>query len=142
METATDGRGIKTVYTYDTRDRARTVSSTNLTVTYSYDGDGNLKSRTDTSGTTGRDYDELNRESVRTLQSGAQAALAYTPGGDVDHYTDPTGKTDYTWDKSGRLDYLTDPAGKKTDFDYDNNDKRTTTLHPGGTTQSFTSAVT
>ncbi|MGW0649014.1 RHS repeat-associated core domain-containing protein [Streptomyces umbrinus] len=138
VETATDGRGIKTVYVYDTRDRVKTVSSTNSTVTYSYDGDGNLKSRTDASGTTRWDYDKLNRESVRTLQSGAQTALAYTPGGDVDHYTDPTGRTDYTWDKAGRLDHLTDPVGKKTDFDYDNNDKRTTTVYPGGTTQSFT----
>lgn len=138
VETATDGRGIKTVYGYDTRDRVKTVSSTNSTLTYSYDGDGNLTSRTDASGTTRWDYDELNRESVRTLQNGAQTALAYTPGGEVDHYTDPTGKTDYTWDKAGRLDFLTDPAGKKTDFDYDNNDKRTKTVYPGGTTQSFT----
>ncbi|MGX1372234.1 RHS repeat-associated protein [Streptomyces canus] len=136
VETATDGRGIRTVYVYDTRDRVKTVSSTNLTLTYSYDGDGNLKVRTDASGTTKWDYDRLNREKVRTLQSGAQTALAYTPGGDVDYYTDPTGKTDYTWDAAGRLDYLTDPAGKKTDFDYDNNDKRTKTVYPGGTTQS------
>ncbi|MFE2267495.1 hypothetical protein ACFXB2_37370 [Streptomyces griseosporeus] len=91
--------------------------STNDTVTFSYDGDGNLKSRTDASGTTTWDYDKLNRESVRTLQNGAQTALAYTSGGDVDYYTDPTGTTDYTWDKAGRLDYLTDPSGKKTDFD-------------------------
>ncbi|WP_455680235.1 hypothetical protein [Streptomyces griseosporeus] len=54
---------------------------------------------------------------MRTLQNGAQTALAYTSGGDVDYYTDPTGTTDYTWDKAGRLDYLTDPSGKKTDFD-------------------------
>jgi RHS repeat-associated protein len=138
VETAVDGRGIKTVYVYDSRDRVKTLSSTNSTVTYSYDGDGNVKSRTDASGTTKWDYDKLNRESLRTLQNGAQTALAYTPGGEVDHYTDPTGRTDYTWDKAGRLDFLTDPAGKKTDFDYDKNDKRTTTVYPGGTTQSFT----
>ncbi|OUD03132.1 Wall-associated protein [Streptomyces swartbergensis] len=136
VETVTDGRGIKTVYAYDNRDRVRKMSSTNATVTYSYDGDGNVKSRTDASGTTGWDYDKLNRESVRTLQNGAQTALAYTPGGDVDYYTDPTGKTDYTWDKAGRLDYLTAPDGKKTDFDYNENDKRTKTVYPGGTTQA------
>ncbi|MEV5275754.1 RHS repeat-associated core domain-containing protein [Streptomyces werraensis] len=136
VETVTDGRGIKTVYVYDNRDRVTKVSSTNATVTYFYDGDGNVKSRTDASGTTKWDYDELNRESVRTLQNGAQTALAYTPGGDVDFYTDPTGKTDYTWDKAGRLDYLTAPDGKKTDFDYNNNDKRTKTVYPGGTTQT------
>ncbi|MFM9563761.1 hypothetical protein [Streptomyces turgidiscabies] len=138
VKTVTDGRGIHTVYGYDTRDRVKEASSTNRTVSYSYDGDGNIETRTDASGTTQWDYDELSREKVRTLQNGAQTALAYTPGGDVDYYTDPTGKTDYTWDKAGRLDYLTDPAGKKTDFDYDNNDKRTETAYPGGTTQSFT----
>ncbi|MFC8870227.1 RHS repeat-associated core domain-containing protein [Streptomyces sp. NPDC057148] len=138
VETVKDGRGITTVYAYDSRDRVREVSSTNFTVTYTYDGDGNVKSRTDASGTTKWDYDKLNRESVRTLQNGAQTALAYTPGGDVDFYTDPTGTTDYTWDKAGRLDYLTAPDGKKTDFDYNNNDKRTKTVYPGGTTQTVT----
>ncbi|MEW2266066.1 RHS repeat-associated core domain-containing protein [Streptomyces sp. NPDC047853] len=138
VETVTDGRGIKTVYDYDNRDRVREVSSTNSTVTYTYDGDGNVKSRTDASGTTTWEYDRLNREKRRTLQNGAQAVLAYTPGGDVDFYTDPTGKTDYTWDKAGRLDHLTAPDGKKTDFDYNNNDKRTKTVYPGGTTQTVT----
>ncbi|MFE6365883.1 RHS repeat-associated core domain-containing protein [Streptomyces sp. NPDC057806] len=138
VKTVTDGRAIQTVYTYDNRDRVMTVSSTNATVTYSYDGDGNVKSRTDASGTTSWDYDKLNREKVRTLQNGAQTALAYTPGGEVDYYTDPTGKTDYTWDKAGRLDFLTAPDGKKTDYEYNSNDKRTKTVYPGGTTQSVT----
>ncbi|MFD0053767.1 RHS repeat-associated core domain-containing protein [Streptomyces sp. NPDC127168] len=138
VETVKDGRNITTVYVYDNRDRVREVSSTNSTVTYTYDGDGNVKSRTDASGTTTWKYDKLNREWVRTLQNGAQTALAYTPGGDVDYYTDPTGTTDYTWDTAGRLDYLTAPDGKKTDFEYNNNDKRTKTVYPGGTTQSVT----
>ncbi|MEU8294611.1 RHS repeat-associated core domain-containing protein [Streptomyces pseudogriseolus] len=138
VETVKDGRGITTVYAYDTRDRVREVSSTNFTVTYTYDGDGNVTTRSDASGFTKWEYDKLNRESVRTLQNGAQTALAYTPGGDVDFYTDPTGTTDYTWDKAGRLDYLTAPDGKKTDFDYNNNGKRTKTVYPGGTTQTVT----
>ncbi|MEU7283054.1 RHS repeat-associated core domain-containing protein [Streptomyces sp. NPDC045431] len=138
VETVTDGRGIKSVYVYDTRDRVTKVSSTNTTVTYTYDGDGNLTSRTDATGTTVWTFDKLNREATRTLQHGAQTVLAYTPGGEVDHYTDPNGKTDYTWDAAGRLDFLIDPAGKKTDFDYDNNDKRTKTVYPGGTTQTVT----
>ncbi|WP_053849537.1 hypothetical protein [Streptomyces sp. NRRL B-24085] len=80
------------------------------TGSYSYDGDGNVMTRTDASGTTRWDYDKLNLEKVRTLQSDAQTALAYTPGGDVDYYSDPTGKTDCTWDAAGRLDYLTGRA--------------------------------
>ncbi|WP_308282244.1 RHS repeat-associated core domain-containing protein [Streptomyces lichenis] len=138
LETAIDGRGIKSVYDYDNRDRVVSVSSTTQTVTYAYDADGNTVSRKDASGTTGWAFDALNRESTRTLQNGVQTVLAYTPGGDVDWYTDANGKTDYTWDAAGRLDHLTDPGGKKTDFDYDNNDKRTKTTYPGGTTQTVT----
>ncbi|MFC8829669.1 RHS repeat-associated core domain-containing protein [Streptomyces sp. NPDC057137] len=137
-ETVTDGRGIKSVYTYDSRDRVTEVSSTNSTVTYTWDGDGNQTSRTDASGTTRWDFDALNRESVRTLQNGAQTALAYTPGGEVDHYTDPNGKTEYTWDIAGRLTELKDPADKTTIYAYNDNDRRTKTTYPGGTTQSVT----
>jgi YD repeat-containing protein len=86
-----------------------------------------MRSRTDASGTTKGDYDKLNRESVRTLQNGAQTALAYTPGGDIDFSTDPTAR---------RITPGTRPAA--TDFDYNNNDKRTKTVHPGGTTQTVT----
>lgn len=111
-ETVTDGRGIKSVYAYDSRDRVTQISSPNSTVRYTWDGDGNQTSRTDASGTTRWDFDGLNRESVRTLQNGAQTALAYTPGGEVDHYTDPNGTTDYTWDTAGRLTELKDPANK------------------------------
>ncbi|MFF2189911.1 RHS repeat-associated core domain-containing protein [Streptomyces sp. NPDC058155] len=137
-ESVTDGRGIKSVYVYDSRDRVTQVSSPNSTVRYTWDGDGNQTSRTDASGTTRWDFDGLNRESVRTLQNGAQTAVAYTPGGEVDHYTDPNGTTDYTWDAAGRLTELKDPANKTTAYGYNNNDKRTKTTYPGGTAQSVT----
>ncbi|MFJ3539615.1 RHS repeat-associated core domain-containing protein [Streptomyces sp. NPDC090109] len=58
--------------------------------------------------------------------------------GRIHWYKDPNGKTDYTWDKAGRLTELLDPAGKKTTYEYNNNDKRTKTTYPGGTTQSIT----
>ncbi|WP_347560681.1 RHS repeat-associated core domain-containing protein [Streptomyces sp. AcH 505] len=137
-ETVTDGRGIQSVYVYDKRDRVKTVSSTNSTVRYTYDADGNLTSRTDPTGTTAWEYDPLNRESVRTLQDGTEAVLAYTPRGDLDYASDPNGTTDYTWDDAGRLTTLKDPANKTTNYTYDNNDARTKTTYPGGTTQTVT----
>ncbi|MFF7849046.1 RHS repeat-associated core domain-containing protein [Streptomyces sp. NPDC007910] len=138
--TSTDGRGVKTLYTYDARDRiTKTDTSGYATVTHTYDADGNTTSRTDTTGTTTWIFDKLNRETIRTLQDGSTTTLAYTPGaGEVDWYKDPNGKTDYTWDKAGRLTELLDPAGKKTTYEYNNNDKRTKTTYPGGTTQSIT----
>ncbi|MEU8892520.1 RHS repeat-associated core domain-containing protein [Streptomyces sp. NPDC048442] len=138
VETSTDGRGIKAVYTYDNRDRIREVSSTSTTVTYVYDGDGNLSQRTDDGGLITYQFDPLSRETVRTLQDGSQAVLTYTPAGNVDTYTDPAGLTDYTYDDANRLKTLKDPAGRVTSYDYNANDKRTKTTYPGGTVQEVT----
>ncbi|MFB7931965.1 RHS repeat-associated core domain-containing protein [Streptomyces sp. NPDC056039] len=137
-ETVTDGRGIKSVYTYDNRDRITQVSSTNDTVRYYYDGDGNLRQRDDGTGTTKYEFDPLSRESVRTLQNGSQTKLTYTPAGNVDTYEDPAGVTDYTWNEVNKLSELKDPSGKTTTYKYNANDFRTTTTYPGGTVQEVT----
>ncbi|MFF3711790.1 RHS repeat-associated core domain-containing protein [Streptomyces phaeochromogenes] len=137
-ETVVDGRGIKSVYVYDHRDRVKVVSTTNTTVTYTYDGDGNLKQRTDDIGTVKYDFDPLSRETVRTLQDGSQTALAYTPAGNIDTYTDPQGVVDYIWDAANNLKALKDPTGRTTSYEYDNNDVRTRTTYPGGTVQTVT----
>ncbi len=137
-ETVTDGRGIKAVYVYDHRDRVKSVSSTNDTVRYEYDGDGNLKQRSDGTGVTSYDFDPLSRETVRTLQNGSQTKLTYTAAGNVDTYQDPAGTTDYTWDAANRLSEFKDPAGKITTYGYNNNDVRTKTSYPGGTMQEVT----
>ncbi|MCT7352983.1 DUF6531 domain-containing protein [Streptomyces sp. 15-116A] len=137
-ETATDGRGIKTVYVYDHRDRITKVSSTNTTVNYAYDGDGNLTQRSDSTGVTKYAFDPLSRETVRTLQNGSQTKLSYTPAGNVDTYEDPAGVTDYTWNEVNKLTALKDPTGKTTTYKYNANDVRTTTTYPGGTVQTVT----
>ncbi|WP_406011206.1 DUF6531 domain-containing protein [Streptomyces sp. NBC_00637] len=134
-ETVTDARGIKTVYVYDNRDRIKTVSSTNDTVSYWYDGDGNLTQRSDGTGTITYKFDPLQRETIRTLQDGSQTLLAYTPAGNVDYYKDPAGTTDYTWNDVNKLKELKDPQGRITTYGYNNNDFRTTTTYPGGTVQ-------
>ncbi|MEU6393646.1 RHS repeat-associated core domain-containing protein [Streptomyces sp. NPDC046939] len=137
-ETITDGRGIKKVFVYDNLDRIKTVSTTNDTVRYWYDGDGNLRQRDDSTGTIKYEFDPLQRETVRTLQDGSQTLLAYTPAGNVDFYQDPAGKTDYTWNEVNTLSSLKDPQGRVTTFEYNRNDKRTVTKYPGGTTQTYT----
>jgi RHS repeat-associated protein len=134
-ETVTDARGIKVVYVYDNLDRIKTVSSTNDTVRYWYDGDGNLVQRSDSTGTVKYQFDPLQRETVRTLQDGSQTLLAYTAAGNVDYYQDPAGRTDYTWNEVNKLTELKDPQGRVTTYGYNNNDVRTTTTYPGGTVQ-------
>ncbi|MEU1075117.1 MULTISPECIES: RHS repeat-associated core domain-containing protein [unclassified Streptomyces] len=135
-ETVTDGRGIKTVYAYDHRDRVTKVSSTHDTVTYAYDGDGNLVQRSDGTGVIKYAFDPLSRETVRTLQDGSQTRLTYTPAGNVDTYSDPAAVTAYIYNEVNKLRELKDPTGKTTTYAYDNNDFRTKTNYPGGTVQS------
>jgi RHS repeat-associated protein len=137
-ETAVDGRGIKTVYTYDNRDRITKVSSTNATVAYAYDGDGNLKQRSDSTGITKYDFDPLNRETVRTLQDGSQTVLVYTAEGNVESYTDPAGTVKYTYTKTNNLESLTEPDGKKTAYAYNANDARIKRTLPNGVVESTT----
>ncbi|MVO86417.1 RHS repeat protein [Streptomyces sp. p1417] len=134
----TDGRGVKSVYAYDERDRIVKVSAPATTVTYSYDGDGNLTQRSDGTGVIKYAFDPLSRETVRTLQNGSQTKLTYTPAGNVDTYQDPAGVTDYTWNKVNKLTKLKDPTGRTTAYEYDNNDIRTRTTYPGGTVQTVT----
>ncbi|MET9800298.1 RHS repeat-associated core domain-containing protein [Streptomyces sp. NPDC006368] len=137
--TAKDGRGVTTLYEYDERDRITKVDTSGYaTVTYSYDGDGNLKQRSDGSGVITYDFDPLSRETVRTLQNGSQTKLTYTPAGNVDTYTDPAGTTDYTWNAANKLTQLKDPTGKVTTYAHNNNDFRTKTTYPGGTVQEVT----
>ncbi|MGW0117905.1 RHS repeat-associated core domain-containing protein [Streptomyces sp. NPDC003327] len=136
---ARDGRGVTTLYTYDHRDRIVKVDTSGYaTVTYSYDGDGNLTLRSDGTGVTAYAFDPLSRETVRTLQNGSQTRLTYTPAGNVDTYEDPAGLTDYTWNEVNKLTQLKDPTGKVTTYTYNSNDVRTKTTYPGGTAQEVT----
>ncbi|MEV7699924.1 RHS repeat-associated core domain-containing protein [Streptomyces sp. NPDC086779] len=136
-ESVTDGRGVTTLYEFDERDRITKIeTSGHATVTYAYDGDGNLKQRSDGTGVTRYDFDPLSRETVRTLQNGSQTRLTYTPAGNVDTYEDPGGLTDYSWNKVNKLSELKSPTGKITTYEYDRNDARTKTTYPGGTVQN------
>ncbi|MFG1667669.1 hypothetical protein [Streptomyces sp. Y7] len=47
MKTATDGRGTAVTFTYDHRDRITKVNGPTGWAEYAWDGDGNLKQRSD-----------------------------------------------------------------------------------------------
>ncbi|MFJ1588458.1 hypothetical protein ACIOC1_34670 [Streptomyces sp. NPDC088197] len=79
------------------------VTSGGASVTYTFDGDSNQRSRVDATGTTTYAMDKLNREPLRTLTDGSTTLLTYTPHGHIDTYTDPTGLVDYGYGAAGRL---------------------------------------
>ncbi|MFF7542236.1 RHS repeat-associated core domain-containing protein [Streptomyces canus] len=134
-DTVTDGRGVKTVYTYDKRDRLKTQTSDGKTVTFTYDADGNIKTRTTPAGTSSYTYDEQNRERTRTLPAGGISSVTYDAAGNVKTATDAGGTLTYDYNDANQLTILTQPGGAKTTYDYDKNGDRTATTYPGGTVQ-------
>jgi RHS repeat-associated protein len=148
--TATDGRGNTTYYAYDGNDRITQVSHTAgscpaaTCVDYTYDGAGNLTSRTSPTGATSYTYDALNRPITKT-QAGVLAATAtYDPASNLTSYTDPNGTIGYGYDSANRLVSLAEPGGSCplaatipnstacTVFGYDADNRRTTTGNPNG----------
>lgn len=141
-KTVTDGRSVTTTYTYDNHDRVKTLATSggsgDLTVAYTYDRDGHLRTQTDASGTITYTYDALGRESTRTLADGATYTQGYDPAGNLKTYTDASGTVTYGYDDANHLTSLKDPAGATTTFTYDNDGNRLTTKLPGSVTQTAT----
>ncbi|MFJ2631490.1 hypothetical protein ACIO6U_05935 [Streptomyces sp. NPDC087422] len=75
----TDGCG-NLVKTTDTR-TTKVVTSGGASVTYTFDGDGNQRSRVDATGTTTYAMDKLNREPLRTLTDGSTTLSLFQPAG-------------------------------------------------------------
>ncbi|MCC9157879.1 hypothetical protein LZP81_24730 [Streptomyces parvulus] len=134
-DTVTDGRGVKTVYTYDKRDRLKTQTSDGKLTTFVYDADGNIRSRTSPAGASVYTYDEQNRERTRTLPAGGSSEVTYDAAGNVKTATDAGGTLTYDYNDANQLTTLTQPGGAKTSYGYDKNGDRTTTTYPGGTEQ-------
>ncbi|MFJ5038208.1 RHS repeat-associated core domain-containing protein [Streptomyces parvulus] len=134
-DTVTDGRGVKTVYTYDKRDRLKTQTSDGKLTTFVYDADGNIRSRTSPAGASVYTYDEQNRERTRTLPAGGSSSVTYDEAGNVKTATDAGGTLTYDYNDANQLITLTQPGGAKTSYGYDKNGDRTTTTYPGGTEQ-------
>lgn len=149
VATSTDGKGQTATYSYDNDDRltqtrygASCVAAS--CVTYTYDANGNLKTRVDASGTTTNSYDVQNRPTAKTTGAGTTTSLTYDQASNVTSYTDPTGTVAYAYDANNRLTALAEPGGscpgtlvfpnntKCTGFSYDNNNRRTATTYPNG----------
>jgi RHS repeat-associated protein len=155
--TSSDGRGNTAHYGYDGNGRTTQVSQA-LTgcpvatcVSYTYDGAGNLTSRTSPTGVTSYTYDGLNRPTTKTQAGVLVATATYDPASNLTSYTDTTGTTGYGYDSANRLVSLAEPGGSCpayptpvstpnatacTGFGYDSDNRRTTTSSPNGQTST------
>ncbi|WP_410626763.1 RHS repeat-associated core domain-containing protein [Amycolatopsis sp. cmx-8-4] len=125
-----DGRGLRTIYAYDRADRVKTIQYSDGTpdVAFTYDGAGNVLTRTDTSGTTTFTYDAQNRITSRTANSGGGTlSYGYDKAGNLTSKTDARGATTYGYDAANQVTEMTTPNGQKTAFAYDDDGKRTDT---------------
>jgi RHS repeat-associated protein len=78
--------------------------------TYSYDDNGNLSSKTDTSGTTTSTWDYENRLARVTLPGGSQVSFKYDPMGRRIQKTSAAGTVNYVYDGANILEEV-DSAG-------------------------------
>lgn len=147
VATSKDGKNQTATYAYDGNDRllqTRYGTCVPATcVTYTYDANGNLKTRVDAAGTTTNSYDVQNRPMSKTI-GGVTTSLAYDAASNVTSFTDPTGTVSYRYDAANRLTALAEPGGscpatpafpnstKCTGFGYDDNNRRTATMYPNG----------
>ena len=99
-----------------------------MTVTYAYDGAGNLKTQTDPSGTTSYTYDGRNQVLTKNAASGGGTlTYNYDADGNLTLVKDAGGTTTYSYNTRNLLASLTDPAGKLWQFAYNADGLRTTT---------------
>ena len=156
-----------TSYTYDAMDRVTQIlyggdtacmPSSGNCITYTYDADGNVTQRVDSTGTYTFAYDALNRLTDKGTPSGADACSGSSPAGHHLHLmTAPrtsrraamrSGTTHYYYDAGNRLTSQVEPGGSSgcaapsttatgcTAYGYDADNHLTTTRFPGGAKQT------
>ncbi|HEY4094045.1 MAG TPA: RHS repeat-associated core domain-containing protein [Baekduia sp.] len=151
VHTATDGNGQTTTATYDGEDRVTRIdySPSGAWMTFTYDANGNVTQRADSSGhTTTYGYDTLNRRTSETFPGSRTNTYVYDKASNLTSITDADGVTSYTYDDANRLASVTSPKpGGGTDaITYTYTDPATstapsaqTTSYPGGLQQVATS---
>ncbi len=128
-------------YTYDNFDRITAVTYANsngtgvISVTRTYDHDGNLTATTDPQGTTSHAIDALNRVTQDSMPGGHSNTYTHDAAGNLTSYADGSGTTAYTYNGLNQLVSMTEPGDSSpTTFTYDVNGRLTRTTYPGGVT--------
>ncbi len=145
IATATDGNGTTLGYDYDPLDRVLAI--VNLSATgrdvreeNHYDRNGNLTTTISPDARTDYTYTPRNElaSSVRTTRWDTEFVdYGYDASGNVSWMQDVNGVTRYHYDPAYRVISLDTPWGQNVRFAYDNENRRTRTVYPGGASQQF-----
>lgn len=132
----TDGNGKTTFYAYDAMDHVTRISyNDGSSISYAYDKNGNVVSRSDNTGTTTFTYDLFNRLRYKSVRNGWGPSYTYDAVGNLASAGDsggPGGVVRYTYDPANHLASLTEPSGAMTTFSHDANGQRTGVNYPNG----------
>ncbi|MGH3504426.1 MAG: RHS repeat-associated core domain-containing protein [Nocardioidaceae bacterium] len=138
------GTGVTRSYTLDAAGRQSQVaySDGTHTVARSFDGDGNLTSRTGATGTTSYTVDAVNRLVRKNLPGPVVLAYGYDKTGNLTSLRDGRGTTSYAYDPVNNLTKMNESGGTVDTFAYNRNNQRTDTWgdtgpNPGNTPSQF-----
>jgi RHS repeat-associated protein len=107
-------------------------------VTFKYDKDGNVVEMTDGTGTTTKEYDQLDR--LTEVKNGAKEVVKYLYdlGNQQTEITYPNGKTvKRSFDKAGRMEKVADWLGWESTFTYNRDSQVKSSSFPGETSDSY-----
>src|SRR5450755_2876267 len=132
VSVVTYGNGSTVTYTYDQGNRILQAAygggAKTVTITYAYDGAGNLTTETSPTGTITYAYDGLNLVTSRTATSGGGTlSYGYDADGNLTSARDAGGTTTYVYNARNLMNLMTDPAGNLWQFSYDADGRRVTT---------------
>lgn len=133
-----------TDFTYDIHGRMRSQTIGEDSISYTYDNNGNQLTMTDSTGTTTRAYDELDRATSKIVPNIGTSTYDYdiiTGVPDkciMERSTDPKGNvTEKITDEAGRLCKVT-ADGQTSTYDYYENGNRKSVLYPNGSKEEYT----
>ncbi|MBQ8924136.1 MAG: glycohydrolase toxin TNT-related protein [Lachnospiraceae bacterium] len=137
----TNGRGEETVYEYDKLGRITSLTDELGTISYTYDGNGNILTVSETgkdgnTNTITRTYDSMNRVTSYTDYKGDTVKYSYDELGNLISLTYAGGEiVRYKYYENGALKEVIDSENLVTSYTYDKRGNLLTTSNPDGTSE-------